>query len=141
MQRINGPLNQSLAMDNLVINEKEARHFFQWKKANKKVSIYYQDQLLASSSKTILLKKVGREIYDGVYYFPKEDVQMELFKESDTSTFCPIKGEAAYYSLGAEKDLAWYYPEPIKRSKIIEDRLAFYANKVKFIIEPLAEKE
>jgi uncharacterized protein (DUF427 family) len=49
------------------------------------------------------------------HYFPPESINKDFFKESNTHTVCPWKGEASYYSLEVEgkenKDAAWYYPK------------------------------
>ncbi|MEQ9439680.1 MAG: DUF427 domain-containing protein [Cyclobacteriaceae bacterium] len=61
-------------------------------------------------------------------------MQKEYFKNSDTHTTCPWKGEASYYRLevGGEtvNDVAWYYPEPKDAARQIKDYVAFYPNKV-----------
>jgi uncharacterized protein (DUF427 family) len=68
------------------------------------------------------------------YYLPKEDVRQDLLLASDTTSECPYKGEAKYYSLqiGGEiyKDFVWYYPEPLHESARIKNLLCFYDEKV-----------
>ena len=55
------------------------------------------------------------EEVEGNVYFPPESLDRAFFKESDTTSVCPWKGSASYYTLvvdGEEnKDAAWYYPE------------------------------
>lgn len=51
-----------------------------------------------------------------LYYFPKEDVRMELLEQTDRVTRCPYKGEANLYSINIgeklHEGLAWIYPYP-----------------------------
>ena len=51
------------------------------------------------------------------YYVHPHDVDQSLLTPTDTSTHCPFKGDAAYWSLrvgGVELvDVAWAYPEPL----------------------------
>ncbi|KAL1856145.1 hypothetical protein Plec18170_004014 [Paecilomyces lecythidis] len=58
---------------------------------------------------------------------------------TDTSTYCPWKGDASYYTVTvADKVLpnaAWYYPQPMDAAKNIKDHVAFYKNKVDVSIE------
>jgi uncharacterized protein (DUF427 family) len=67
---------------------------------------------------------------EGNHYFPAESIRREHFRESETHTTCPWKGEASYYDVlaGGEvnKDAAWYYPEPKDAAKEIKDRVAFW---------------
>jgi uncharacterized protein (DUF427 family) len=55
-------------------------------------------------------------VVEGNHYFPPESVNAEFFRESDTHTICPWKGEASYRTIEVDgqsnPDAAWYYPEP-----------------------------
>jgi uncharacterized protein (DUF427 family) len=55
---------------------------------------------------------------------------MDLLKPSDTTTSCPYKGKASYWSLQAGetlvKDIAWGYPFPIPECPKIENLVAFF---------------
>jgi uncharacterized protein (DUF427 family) len=73
-------------------------------------------------------------IVEGNHYFPPGSVNMDLFRESGTTTHYPWKGDASYLSVEADGDLvedaAWYYPEPMRAAENIRDHVAFYGNKV-----------
>ena len=67
----------------------------------------------------------------GVSYFPKSACKMKYFKQTDTSTVCPWKGEAVYYSIDVNgtvsKDGAWCYPKAATdRASHIENMVAFW---------------
>lgn len=70
------------------------------------------------------------EVVEGNQYFPPDTVRREYFKESDTHTICPWKGQASYYTVlvnGKEnKDAAWYYPAPKEAARQIKDFVAFW---------------
>jgi len=78
--------------------------------------------LIASSDDTVVV--------EGNHYFPFKDVNAEVLRQSDTTSVCPWKGTAHYYSLsvdGAENhDAAWYYPEPKREAQQIQGRVAFW---------------
>lgn len=82
----------------------------------------WNEQVLAESDDFIQV--------EGNYYFPKDSIKPEFFKNSNTHTICPWKGTASYYTIevnGKEnKDAAWYYPEPKDAAKQITDRVAFW---------------
>lgn len=67
---------------------------------------------------------------DGNAYFPKDAIDPAMLKDSATTSTCPWKGTAHYYTLavgGAEnKDAAWYYPEPRDAATEIKGRVAFW---------------
>jgi uncharacterized protein (DUF427 family) len=70
------------------------------------------------------------ETVEGNIYFPPDSVKREYFKPSSTTTICPWKGTAHYYSVmvdGKEnRDAAWYYPEPKPAAANIRDHVAFW---------------
>jgi len=70
------------------------------------------------------------EVVEGNVYFPRESLQKEFFKQSDTTTVCPWKGRAHYFSLtvdGKENpDAAWYYQDPKPAAANIKDHVAFW---------------
>jgi uncharacterized protein (DUF427 family) len=47
----------------------EKRHFFVTSTPSNRVRVYYNDLLLADTEKPLLLKEVGKTVYDQVYYF------------------------------------------------------------------------
>ena len=48
-----------------------------------------------------------------VWYFPEEDVRMDLLRETGHTTHCPWKGDSRYYALRDVEKAAWTYPAPI----------------------------
>jgi uncharacterized protein (DUF427 family) len=69
-----------------------------------------------------------------VYYFPPEDVRLDLLRESPHRSVCEWKGTARYHSLRVGDreiaNVAWSYPEPLPGFEAIRDHLAFYAGRV-----------
>ena len=69
-------------------------------------------------------------VVEGNYYFPVDAVNSAFLQPSKTTTVCPWKGTAHYYSLqveGAEnRDAAWYYPDPKSAAENIRGRVAFW---------------
>jgi uncharacterized protein (DUF427 family) len=64
------------------------------------------------------------------YYIPQEDVRMELLVPSATTSRCPYKGAASYWSvrLGGEtfSDLVWGYMDPIPEIPKIKGLVCFF---------------
>lgn len=82
----------------------------------------WNDEVLAESDETVVV--------EGNHYFPLSSVNDAFLKPSDTTTVCPWKGMANYYTLsvaGAENaDAAWYYANPKEAAHKIAGRLAFW---------------
>jgi uncharacterized protein (DUF427 family) len=59
------------------------------------------------------------------YYLPREDVRLDALKPSETTSVCAYKGEARYWSHGAE-DIAWTYETPLREAEPIRDLVCFF---------------
>jgi uncharacterized protein (DUF427 family) len=70
------------------------------------------------------------ETVEGNIYFPPDSLKREFFTDSATTSVCPWKGTARYYTIkvdGAEnRDAAWYYPEPKPAAENIRGYIAFW---------------
>ena len=82
----------------------------------------WNSTILAESNETIVVEKN--------HYFPVSSLKMEFFIPSETTSHCPWKGDANYYSVmvkGEEnKDSAWYYQNPKKAAQEIKEHVAFW---------------
>lgn len=71
------------------------------------------------------------------YYFPKDDVRMDLLVPSDLKTRCPYKGIASYWSVmvGDQliKNIVWGYPDPVIECPRIKGLVCFYNERVEAI--------
>jgi uncharacterized protein (DUF427 family) len=72
--------------------------------------------------------------YPPVQYVPRRDVDMTLLERTDHATYCPFKGDCAYYSIpaGGERSVnaVWTYEAPYAAVLPIKDHLAFYPDRV-----------
>ncbi len=72
--------------------------------------------------------------YPTRYYIPKEDVRMDLLEPSPTTTRCPYKGVASYWSARVGdrvlRDLAWSYLDPIPDCPRIKGLICFFNERV-----------
>ena len=86
------------------------------------VEAIWNDQVIAHSDRTVVV--------EGNHYFPREDVDPTVLEKSPTTTECPWKGTASYYTIevGGERnpDAAWYYPDPKDAAKQIAGYVAFW---------------
>ena len=86
---------------------------------------------LAESDRVVLLHETG---LPARYYFPPEDVRTELLRPTSTTTTCPFKGQASYWSVtvngDVHDDLVWSYQDPIPAAAGIEGLMCFYNDRV-----------
>jgi uncharacterized protein (DUF427 family) len=94
------------------------------------------DTTLADSTATLVLQEAN---YPPVRYIPLTDVDQTLLAPSDTSTYCPYKGDASYRSItalaGRGEDAVWLYHEPYAAVEPIRDHVAFYPDRVEITIQ------
>lgn len=73
------------------------------------------------------------------YYLPREDVVLTMLEPSSTTTTCPYKGEASYYSVRVADhvvpDAAWVYESPYPLVAKIAGMLSFYPDKVEYSVD------
>ena len=101
------------------------------------VTVSFAEAIVASSNEALVLRE---EDYPPVFYIPFKDVYFDFLKPTDTSTHCPYKGNASYWSASAsgeaEKDVMWAYEHPYDEMIRIKDHGAFYPNKVTIDANP-----
>lgn len=77
--------------------------------------------------------------YPAVQYIPMKDVDISLLERSDHSTYCPYKGECAYYSIALDGERSvnavWTYEAPYAAVAAIKNHVAFYPDRVDTIEE------
>lgn len=107
-------------------------------RVDRRVTVKINGQLLADSVNVI---RVDEDRNPPRYYFPRDDVRMDQLERTATSTDCPFKGSAHYFSVRSEdrvlKDAVWSYEEPYDEHRDLRERLAFYDDKYRDIhVEP-----
>jgi uncharacterized protein (DUF427 family) len=80
-----------------------------------------------------------------VPYVPIADVDPGLLERTQTTTHCPFKGDASYWSLrvgdDVREDAVWAYEQPLEPASWLRGFAALYANKIdRWLVEdePLA---
>ena len=76
-------------------------------------------------------------------YFAKTDVRLDLLVATDSSTGCPYKGTARYWSVVIDgtvhTDLAWCYEYPLPESIRIGGMICFYNERVDLFVDGVAQ--
>jgi uncharacterized protein (DUF427 family) len=86
---------------------------------------------VAETRAALALREAG---YPAVQYIPRNDVDMALLARTEHATYCPYKGECAYYSIpiggGRSVNAVWSYESPYPAVAAIKDYLAFYPDRI-----------
>jgi uncharacterized protein (DUF427 family) len=96
------------------------------------VRVSLDGEVLAETTRGKVLYEAG---LPPRWYFPEEDVRMELLEPSDKQTTCAYKGFASYWSVGDEEDLVWTYREPLHDAVPVKDMLCFFSERVQHEID------
>jgi uncharacterized protein (DUF427 family) len=103
------------------------------------VRVTVAGRVVADTTRALTLRESD---YPPVLYVPRDDVDMSLLERSENQSYCPYKGDAAYYSiaLGGDraKNAVWTYEAPYDAVADIKDHLAFYPDRVDSIEETVA---
>ena len=96
-----------------------------------RVTVTVNGKRVADTHAALTLKEAG---YPAVQYVPRKDVDMTQLLRSSHQTYCPYKGDCAYYSIPAggqrSVDAVWTYEAPYAAVSAIRDCLAFYPDRV-----------
>jgi uncharacterized protein (DUF427 family) len=101
-----------------------------------RVVVTVAGRVIADTRSALTLREAS---YPAVQYVPRTDVDLSLLGRTDRATYCPYKGDAAYYSIpvGGERSVnaVWTYEAPYDAVAAIRDHLAFYPDRVDAIEE------
>ncbi len=100
-------------------------------RSSRSVRVTVDDVVVADSTRPKMLLESGLPVR---WYLPREDVRTDLLEPSYTTTRCPYKGIAHYWSLRLgdryDKDLVWTYPEPFHDADAVRGLLCFPQERV-----------
>jgi uncharacterized protein (DUF427 family) len=103
-----------------------------------RVVVTIAGRIVADSRNALTLREAS---YPAVQYIPRKDVDMSLLERTDHGTYCPYKGDCAYFSIPAGGKRAvnavWSYQAPYAAVAGIKDHVAFYPDRVDSIEERL----
>ena len=119
------------AFEKAIRNPANPAHLMVIKDVPRRIRIYAGDTLLADSTKALRVMEVGKSVYDPVVYVPESDLKTD-FDPVDKNSHCPIKGDAAYVSLGGE-EIGWIYTSPLDMASQLASHYAFWPAKVRLV--------
>jgi uncharacterized protein (DUF427 family) len=101
-----------------------------------RVQVRINGELVADTTAALELREASIPV---VQYIPIDDVVQERLTRTDTTTYCPFKGDASYYSVTTSAgdtvdDAIWTYEQPFPAVAQIAGHVAFYPNKAEISV-------
>ncbi len=100
-------------------------------RTSRRVRVRVGDTVVADTTGARMLLESGLPVR---WYLPPEDVRTDLLEPSFTTTRCPYKGIAHYWTLRLagvdEQDLVWFYPAPFHDAEAVRGLLCFPQERV-----------
>ncbi|BBY18901.1 DUF427 domain-containing protein [Mycolicibacterium litorale] len=110
--------------------EPTAQHPITVTPTGRHVTVSVNGVVIAETDDALTLQEAD---YPAVQYIPMRDVSESALVCSDTATYCPYKGDAAYYHVNAAdqtvEDVIWTYGTPYPAVAAIAGHVAFYPDK------------
>ena len=104
--------------------------------SSRRIVIEIDGTVVADSSRPSILYETG---LPPRYYLPADDVRTDLLVPTDTSTACPYKGVARYWSAVIDgtthADVAWGYDDPLPESRLVQGLICFYDERVDVTVD------
>ncbi len=113
------------------VREPSADHPITVERTGKHVTVRVNGEVVADSDDALTLQE---STYPAVQYIPIDDVLQTALTSSDTTTYCPYKGDASYYHVTTAagdtvEDAIWTYQQPYPAVADIAGHVAFYPTK------------
>jgi uncharacterized protein (DUF427 family) len=124
-----GPLGRSTAATNYTIQAPAHKLLFE--PDARRLRAFVGDTLVLDTRRAHLLHETGIR---PVVYAPLEDYDESLLEPTETTSHCPFKGDASYWSLrvgdDVREDALWGYEQPLEQATWLRGFAALYPGKV-----------
>ena len=99
--------------------------------SSRAVTVRVGDVVVATSSRPVVVSETG---LPNRWYLPTDDIRTELLVPSATTSHCPYKGDASYWSFRSDgvdvADVAWSYEDPYDGVRLIAGHRSFLGDAV-----------
>ena len=110
-------------------------HRVAFEKSPKRMRVLVEDTTIADTIGPGLMFETGHR---PVYYFPRQDVRMDLLERTEHRTHCPYKGDASYWTIKVGdrriENAVWSYEQPLAEIVAIKDYLASHPDEIGEIV-------
>lgn len=107
--------------------EKDPAFAMEFVPSPRRVRVLFGGVTVADSTRVHLLREPN---HVPVYYFPRDDVRLDLLTATDHHSHCPWKGHCSYFTIAAggkvAENAAWSYADPYPQVPYFKGQIAFY---------------
>lgn len=100
-----------------------------------RVEVRVGDRVIAESARALTLREAD---YPPVQYLPLADADPDVLRPTETTSYCPYKGEASYWGIATEDgeltDAVWGYEHPHAAMAMLAGHIAFYPDRVQLTV-------
>jgi len=96
------------------------------RRSSRRIEVRVNGDVVARSERPVVVFETGLPLR---FYLPREDVRADL-RPSETTSVCPYKGLATYWSLDGIDDAAWSFEDPLESVLKACGNVCFDAEKV-----------
>ncbi len=99
-----------------------------------RIEVVVDGEVVADTSRATLLLEPALPVR---YYIPADDVRMDLLQATETTSLCPYKGDADYFTAtvgnNSHEDVAWTYKTPLREAVEVANMICFFNERVSAI--------
>jgi uncharacterized protein (DUF427 family) len=123
--------------EEVFVHPRDPYHRIDALRSSRHVEVQVKGVTVADTHRPVLLFETSLPTR---YYIPKLDVRLDLLQPSDTTTACPYKGVASYFTVvtpdgGRVDDIVWVYPTPVPQVPTIDNHVCFYNEHVDIVVD------
>ena len=119
-------MDQWFDEDEPVYRLRDPYHRVDARRSSRRIVVRANGDVVARSERPVVVHETGVPLR---FYLPREDVGAPL-RASDTTSVCPYKGRASYWSIDGIDDAAWSYEDPLESMLTASGLVCFDAEKV-----------
>ncbi|MEO9900065.1 DUF427 domain-containing protein [Nisaea sp.] len=117
-------------VEGAIRNPANPHHYMVVQPAGRRIRIFFGDRLVADSMDAVRVIEIGRHAYEPRLYLPREALTVPL-TQLDKVTHCPLKGDAAYFSLEGQA-IAWAY-RSLDFAAVLDGFFSFWGDKMRIV--------
>lgn len=118
--------------ERIVGHAADAYHRIDIRQSSRRLVVRDGDRVVADTTRPLVLYESG---FAPRWYVPREDIDEAALKPVEGQTFCPYKGLASYYDVGARQKAAWSYPQAWTEVARISNLVSFEPDKIDVFLD------
>jgi uncharacterized protein (DUF427 family) len=118
--------------ERIVGHAADAYHRIDIRQSSRHLVVKDGDRVIADTTRPVVLFESG---FAPRWYVRREHVAAGALTPAEGQTFCPYKGLASYYNIGARERAAWSYPQAWPEVARISNCVSFEADKIDVFLD------